>query len=358
MHGDTIIGFNTINQNITERKQAEQALRESEARWRSLTEHSPDHILMLDTDAAILYMNRPLFGKSDDKIIGTSFYEHTVSENRTAIRKSIEDVRTTGKAATIEHSIKSDDGSAKHFELHIGPVMHGGNVTSLIVRSADVTERKKQEERLTKSLKEKEALLREIHHRVKNNLQIIYSLLNLQVGYLDNTRYKRLFQESQDRIKSMVLIHETLYQSENLADINPVEYVNSLIKYLSHTYSIQKHNIHIHTHIDKIDMDIDTAIPCGLIINELVSNAVKYAFPGSLRRQKPEISIILKQDTGHRLRLAIADNGKGLPADLDYEHTRTLGLQLVSALTQQLHGTLDVQRTGGTVFTILFPYRS
>ncbi len=338
--------------------EAERALRESEARWRSLTEHSPDHILMLDIDASILYMNRPFPGQSSDDIIGRSFYEYAAPENRSAVRKTVEDVRTTGKAATIEHTIKDEGGSFKYFELHIGPVLHGGKVTSLITRSADVSERKKQEERLTKSLEEKEALLREIHHRVKNNLQIIYSLLNLQVGYLDSTRYKRLFQECQDRIKSMVLIHETLYQSENLADVNPVEYVNSLIKYLSHTYSIQKQNIRINTHIDKIDMDIDTAIPCGLIINELVSNAVKYAFTGNVHKQIPEITIILKKDADHRLRLTIADNGKGLPAGLDCEHTRTLGLQLVSALTQQLRGTLDVQRINGTVFTILFPYRS
>lgn len=355
---DKIIGYNTIIQNITERKQAEQALRESEARWRSLTEHSPDHIMMLDTDASILYMNRPLPGQTDDDIIGTSFNQYISSEHRAAIRKIIENVGTTGKAATAEHMIKGEDGSVRHFELHIGPVLHGGTVTSLIVRSTDVTERKQQEERLKNSLKEKEALLREIHHRVKNNLQIIYSLLNLQAGYLDSTRYKRFFQESQDRIKSMVLIHETLYQSENLADINPVEYVNSLIKYLAHTYSIQKHNININTHIEEIDMDIDTAIPCGLIINELVSNALKYAFPGNVRRQKSEIVITLKKDTGHRLMLSVADNGKGLPADLDCENTRTLGLQLVCALAQQLRGTIHVQKTPGTVFTIQFPYRS
>jgi len=353
-----IIGFNTIIQNITERKQAEQALRESEARWRSLTEHSPDHIMMLDTDATILYMNRPFPGQSNDTTVGTSFYAYVSPENRTVIEKTIENVQGTGNAATLEHTMKHTDGSINHFELHIGPVLHGGNVTSLIVRSADVTERKQQEERLTNSLKEKEALLREIHHRVKNNLQIIYSLLNLQAGYLDSTKYKRFFQECQDRIKSMVLIHETLYQSENLADINPVEYVNNLIKYLSHTYSIQKQRIQIQTHIDEVKMDIDTAIPCGLIINELVSNALKYAFPRNVQKREPEITITLKKDSGRRLMLAIEDNGKGLPADLDCENTRTLGLQLVCALTQQLRGTIHVQKTPGTVFTIRFPHRS
>ena len=156
----------------------------------------------------------------------------------------------------------------------------------------------------------------------------------------------------------MVLIHETLYQSDNLANINPTEYIHNLIKYLSHTYSIQKQNIRIDARIDEIAMNIDTAIPCGLIINELVSNAIKYAFPPTTLKHGPEISIALKKDPGNQLTLMIADNGKGLPAHIDHEKTPTLGLQLVNALVEQLRGTLSVHISHGTAFTIQFPYRS
>ena len=215
----------------------------------------------------------------------------------------------------------------------------------------ELAERKRAEERIAASLHEKEILLKEIHHRVKNNLQVISSLLKLQSSYTKDNQTLAMFKDSQNRIRSMALIHEKLYQSQDLARINFSEYVQSLAAELLRSYRMGRNAIALNIEIGAIALNIDTAIPCGLLINELVSNALKHAFKN---KHKGEICIQLKPDRNSHFILSVSDNGVGFPKHLDFRNTESLGLQLVCTLTEQLEGTVELNSVRGTTFNIIF----
>lgn len=223
---------------------------------------------------------------------------------------------------------------------------------------ANALERKRVEEQLNASLKEKEVLLKEIHHRVKNNMQVISSLLNLQSGRIKNQEILEMFKESQDRIRSMSLIHERLYQSADLAKIDFSHYIQNLATHLFQSYRIDPEAVALKTNVRGVSLDINKAIPCGLIINELVSNSLKYAFPDAKgsekkKRKKGEIDIQFTSDNG-KVILLVKDNGKGLPDNLDIETADSFGLQLVTTLVAQLNGDIDIKRRPGAAFKITF----
>ncbi|GAB4314457.1 MAG: hypothetical protein Kow0019_14210 [Methanobacteriaceae archaeon] len=201
-----------------------------------------------------------------------------------------------------------------------------------------------------RSLNEKEVLLKEIHHRVKNNLQIISSLLNLQSNFIKDQEYLAVFRESQNRIKSMALIHEQLYQSRDLTHINFEEYMNDIVNHLIHAYATDLRRINIIKKIENVAMGIETAIPCGLIINEIISNALKHAFPN---KQSGEVKIKFETVDNEYI-LTISDNGIGLPKDFDIEKSKSLGLKLVNILITQIEGALEINRDGKTEFKIKF----
>jgi two-component sensor histidine kinase len=226
-----------------------------------------------------------------------------------------------------------------------------GKVVRAIEYYVDITARKEIEDSLKTSINEKEALLKEVHHRVKNNLQIISSLLNLQARQITDKHYHDIFKENQNRIKSMVLVHEKLYQSKNLASIDPDNYIKSLVTYLFHAYGVSTENVALITDIKTEKINADTAIPYGIIINELVSNCLKHAFPPP-QGGKPEIKIRIFTDKTNTTHLTVKDNGKGIPEQTDLENAGTLGLQLVNALVQQLGGTMKCSRNNGTTFDI------
>ncbi len=215
----------------------------------------------------------------------------------------------------------------------------------------EITERKKAEEQINASLQEKLVLLREIHHRVKNNLQVISSLLNLQSGYIEDKKSLEIFRESQTRVRSMALIHEKLYQSKDLNKIEFSEYVKSLTRDLFTSYSIDLERVKLIYDIDGIYFEIDTAILCGLIINELVSNSLKHAFPGG---KSGHIYIYLKEKVKNNYELILKDDGIGFPEDIDFRNTDSLGLQLVTTLTDQLGGKIELNTNGFTEFMIAF----
>ncbi|MBN1348477.1 GAF domain-containing protein [candidate division KSB1 bacterium] len=226
-----------------------------------------------------------------------------------------------------------------------------GSMADFVSLAIEASERKKAEACIKTSLREKEVLLKEIHHRVKNNLQIISSLLNLQSNYIKDDATRGMFQESQNRVKSMALIHERLYQSEDLAQIDFENYVNSLTAYLLSSYRRQDTTVLLNLEIQDVFLDIHSAIPCGLIINELITNSLEHAFP---KGGTGEISLSFQVTDPHRFMLKIADNGVGFPDGFDFRNAETLGLQLVVTLVDQLDGTIELDQTQGTAFIIIF----
>ncbi len=223
------------------------------------------------------------------------------------------------------------------------------SISNMISTYLESSERKQAEKKIKESLKEKELLLREIHHRVKNNMQIISSLLSLQSSHLEDDEAIKTLEESQSRVKSMALIHEKLYKSDNLAKIDFTEYVKSLCSNLMYTYVEDPEKIKIKTEGESINLNVDTSIPCGLIINELVTNSIKHAFPN----QRGEISLKLNADHD-TFSIAVRDNGVGFPEDLNFQNTKTLGLQLVTSLVNQIDGDIKLCRDNGTKFEIKF----
>jgi PAS domain S-box-containing protein len=223
-------------------------------------------------------------------------------------------------------------------------------VETLAVAFIEALYNKRAEEKIEESLKEKEMLLKEIHHRVKNNLAVISSLLSLQSEYIKDKEDLELFRESQTRAKSMALIHERLYQSDDLKRIDFSDYIKTLASDLFRTYAVDPERIKLKMNLETVLIDINSAIPLGLILNELVSNSMKYAFPGE---ENGQINIKLKSDEDQYL-LTVCDDGVGLPEGLDFEKTESLGLQLVNSLTNQIDGIIELDETNGTKFTIKF----
>ncbi len=225
--------------------------------------------------------------------------------------------------------------------------------SNLLVRSIRYAiERKQSEYRTRIALKEKEVLLKEVHHRVKNNLQVITSLLKLQSDRIVDKQALEMFKESQNRVRSMALIHEKLYQSKDLANIDFKGYIIDLVGGLLQSYAQDAHKIVLNRNIKDISLDVETAIPCGLIINELVSNSLKHAFPDG---REGEINIKFHSSDDNKLELIVSDDGVGIPENMDIRNTESLGLHLVNILAEdQLKGELKLDRSKGTIFRISF----
>lgn len=224
------------------------------------------------------------------------------------------------------------------------------NDNEVVVLARNVTETIEYESMLVESVREKEILLKEVHHRVKNNLQVINSILNLQSSYVEDPKTLEIINESQNRIRSMSYIHESLYQTKDFSSINFADYITNLVQNLVHSYQLYHDKIELQFNVGPVKLALDQAIPCGLILNELVSNALKYAYPGEKRGQ---IVIEVVEENG-RIQLGVEDFGIGLPEGFKIEHSESLGLSLVYTLVDQLDGELKLKRLGGTKFLITF----
>ena len=226
---------------------------------------------------------------------------------------------------------------------------NGCSMLTMILR--DVSELVANEERLRASLRETDALLKEIHHRVKSQLQVVSSLLGMQSRAVTDPGTRRIFKESQDRIHSMALLHESLYQSQHLSQVNFPEYIRQLAAHLFHSYGVEPDRIHLRTDLNSLSLHLNAAVPCGLIINELVSNSLKYAFPNG---REGEIRIELHEHSDGTARLMVADNGVGLKADVDWINARSLGLRLVRTLAEQLGAKIEVDSSAGMQVLLAF----
>ncbi len=225
------------------------------------------------------------------------------------------------------------------------------SVEALSVAFTEALMRRRAEEKLRASLEEKDVLLRELHHRVKNNLQVISSLLALQARRVESTEAQEMFRESHNRVRSMALTHEQLYRTKNLTRVEFDPYLRDLTQSLLRGYSVRPGAVTCRVRAGGLSLPVDLAIPCGLMVNELVSNSLKHAFPDAATG-RIEVSLTALDDGSTEL--AVTDDGCGLPPDLDFEGTRTLGLRLVRSLADQVDGRVDIEREGGTTFRIRF----
>ena len=317
-----------------------------------------DAIISVDDQHRIILFNQgaeKTFGYSAREVMGESLsvllperlhdiYRQHVHE----VKRSPVSARRMGEPSEILGLRK--DGTEFPAEATISRVdVDGENMFTVILR--DVTQRMAAEEKIRTSLREKEALLKEIHHRVKNNLQVVSSLLGLQSRVVTDEQTRKMFQESQHRIHSMALLHESLYQSDNLSRIDFPVYIRQLAAHLFRSYGIGVERIHLRTDLEELHLHLDAAVPCGLIINELVSNSLKYAFPNG---REGEVFIELREYHDGLARLVVADNGIGLDADIDWATARSLGLRLVRTLAEQLGATIEVKSQAGTEVQLTF----
>ena len=355
-HG-ALTHYVALQRDITDRKWAEKALIATQARLKYLLSSNP----------SVIYTCHPNRNRSctfvSENIAQQLGYEvwQYLKESRfwldrihpddlSRVLEHVSQLFEIGQL-TCEYRFLHKDGSYRWLRDGMKLLRDQGQPVEIIGSVVDITDRKRAENQIRASLEEKEVLLKEIHHRVKNNLQVISSLLKLQAGYIKDDRILEVFKESQNRVRAMALIHEKLYQSEDLAKSNFAEYIHSLATDLFRSYSVHSRMVKLNLNVKDVRLIIDTAIPCGLIINELISNSLKYAFSAG---QTGEINIHFFSETEDCYTLIVQDNGSGFPIDLDFRNTKSLGLQLVCSLTKQLHGTIDLERDRGVAFKITF----
>lgn len=344
---------------IAQRQQVETALRHSQTRYELATRATRVGVWEWNLQTGEFYIDpniKALLGYEDAEIPNDLevWVKYVYPDDREATMQTAQ-AHLDGKTPeyVMEHRMLHKDGSVRWI-LARGVAIRDpqGTVTQMIGTDTDITDRKQSEARLNQSLREKETLLQEIHHRVKNNLQVISSLLDLQSLRIQDPVMLAIFQESQHRVRAMALIHEKLYQNHDLNRINLADYIQTLTAYLFQSYNTDN-RVALHLNLDHtITLDVSLAIPCGLIINELVTNALKHGFPNGYRGV---IQLQLYRTPTNFLHLMIANDGATFPQNLDLRHTSSLGLQLVNSLVQQLKGTLQLDQQRDSRFTIEFP---
>jgi PAS domain S-box-containing protein len=346
------LGHICIARDITERKEAEDKIRQSEAKYRNLFDLSTDGIFIIDLDGNFLDVNSTAYtrlGYTKEEMLGLHISELDDPAFASRVSKRQAQIRDQG-VAVFESAHLRKDGTAMPVEVNSRLLDYEGRqVYFSVIR--DITERKIAEEQIMLALREKEILLKEIHHRVKNNLQVVASMLQLQAGYMNDREARISFEESQKRVESMALLHEKLYRAKDLARIDFREYVDDLADNLLTLNTDKSERIEMKADIEGVILDVNNSIPCGLIINELVSNALAHAFPDG---RKGRIDIRMRGDNERRIVLSVSDNGIGFPEDIDFKSTTSLGMQLVNSLAIQLDGLIELDRSKGTSFTIEF----
>jgi PAS domain S-box-containing protein len=357
-----IIGSMGVSRDITEYRANQRRALEQKAKLESIF-NSTENMLMwtMDKDYKLTSFNNNTLNWCQEFIKEIPelaqpiipVIERHLDENYYQGQLKAFDYVFNGKPQQFEFAVKSEDHGTIWLQAFLNPVYVDGKLEEVSCLMYDNTERKLIDRKIRDSLKEKEVLLQEVHHRVKNNLQVISSILNLQSSYVSDPSTLDILQESQNRIKSMSFIHETLYRTTDFSSINFSEYIKSLTYNLIQSYRLQNCTIDFVADIDTIEMSIDQSIPCGLIVNELVSNALKYAYKG---RKKGKLIVELKEN-GNEVSLKISDDGVGLPENFKFEKNDSLGVQLVYSLTEQLDGTIEVNSEKGTSFLITFEKR-
>jgi PAS domain S-box-containing protein len=340
---------------ITERRLAKEALQESETRYQMIGDLVPFGVWACDAQGNFTYLSESFLA-----VLSTTLEEcrkngwmHLLP--REDIDRALADWRQciqTGSFWDYEYRIVDKTGRVFIVLSRGAPHMDStGKITSWVGIHLDITERKRYEKRLEASLQEKEVIIKEVHHRVKNNMQVISGFLELQSNYIDDPQVVEKLIECQRRVRTMALVHEKLYQSRTLGVINAADYIKSLIADLMNSYTIST-TVDVTVDVDDVNITLDMAIPCGLIINELVTNSLKYAYAG---RASGKLSLVMHHQEDHTFSLTVQDDGVGLPPDYEARSAASLGTQLVTVLVHQLGGQMKAETDHGARFTIVFP---
>jgi PAS domain S-box-containing protein len=339
---------------VTEKKVAEEALEETRERFRVAFQASPDPIVIVRlSDRVVVDVNEGFVvntGYSTGQVVGkrsedTPYWKD--DESRNQLYHTIQD---QGRVDNMEMEFKLSTGELRPGLLS-ARIMTLAGEPHMLVLVKDISQLKTVEGQLRNSLNEKEVLLKEIHHRVKNNLQVISGLLNLQAHHITDPVSRMIYKESQNRVITMALIHEDLYQSTDLSSVDLGAYIENLAENLFSSYKVGHDRVKLELDVEHTDMVVDTAIPCGLIINELISNALKHGFPDN---RAGTVTVRFQSLGDKKYYLEVSDDGVGMPPGLDLTNTTTLGMQLVTVIVEQLAGTMEIKGEQGASFKIYF----
>jgi PAS domain S-box-containing protein len=339
---------------ITEHKQAEEALRESEQKYHDIIDNATDLIQSVTPEGNIIYVNQAwmkTLGYSETDIPHLSLKDIIHPDSLSHCIVAFKRLLSEENIGTIEAVFITKDGKKISVEGNVNCRFINGKPAYTRGIFRDITERKQMEDKIAKSLKEKEMLLKEIHHRVKNNMQVISSLLYMQAKTLKDETVKDILRESQNRIKSIALVHEKLYQSTDLDRIDYSDYLRKITDHLFESYQVDPNIIKLQLNLENVFMHINKAVPCSLILNEMISNSLKHAFP---KGRTGMITIDVKKKADMYI-LIYSDDGIGIPEGITFERTESLGMQLIYGLVKQISGSIELERKGGTRYTITFP---
>jgi PAS domain S-box-containing protein len=342
LHDGAAVSFLDISQRKIQQAEIENKNNE----LNNILERISEAFVAFDKNWNLIYMNNAAL--------------HTLNTNKSVIGLNLWDVFPMYKDTPLQEKLQKamDEQQPVTFDIEgkLNPrwyrISAFPSPEGLSLYASDITLSRAYEEQLLSSLKQKETLLKEVHHRIKNNLQIIISILNLQSYYIQDPKALEIFKQSQNRIRSMALIHEKLYKADNLSSINLQSYVSDVVKYLSSSYSVTNEKINVIFDMENIELDSNTAVSFGLIVNELVSNSLKYAFPAG---ENGTVKLEARKN-GSKVIFMVSDNGIGLPEGINIKDTNTLGLQLVNTLVDQLNSVLRYESNQGTKFEIHIPY--
>jgi len=357
-----VTGFACILSDVTERmqserilRQSEEALRKSEHRLRNLVRLMPEIVFETGPEGQITFTNENAYDvlgyTEKDLEAGINALEFIAPEHRDRAKSNLGRVFAGEDIGVSEYEVLKSDGSRIPVLIHTSRRVENGEPIGLCGVIVEISERKRMEDDLRQALSDKDRLISEIHHRVKNNLLIIQSLLRLQSGGIEDELSREYLLASEDRIRVISMIHERLYRSGDPRGLDAKEYIEALAWQLYRKYKASSEGIRLEVDISAERIDVETALPCGLIVSELLTNSLKHAFPDG---REGTIYIALKQKPDGDSLLSVRDTGVGLPDDLDMEQADTLGMKIVNTLTRQIRGSLDMERLGGVWVRVSF----
>lgn len=338
-------------------------LQKQKKNFNALLDAIPDLVYLKDKKGKNLIVNKAyadFFGLKKEDIIGKKDSEFLDADLAAQCQKSDEEVFKKKDLVTVDEKIEEDSKDIVYFNTLKSPIYdEKGEIKGLVGISRNFTAIRKKEEQIKKSLKEKEALLKEIHHRVKNNMQIISSLINLQANTTKDTKVKQKFFQCRSRIKAMALVHERLYRSSSLSKIDFSSYIQTLSTHLMSLNQASEKGINLHLNLDEIYLDISKSIPLGLITNEIISNSFRHAFPeqslfNKITEEPKKVQVNLKKKENNEIELMVKDNGMGLPENFKDKARESLGMSLIQDLVKQIKGKIKIDGSKGTTVKINF----